>query len=72
MRFIPVVRRQEDVAWPGWLALAETCERLGFEGLFRSDHYRSVDNRADRGAMDAWGLRAATRRVTLPRWSNAG
>jgi F420-dependent oxidoreductase-like protein len=69
MRFIPLVRGQEDVAWPEWLALAETCERLGFEGLFRSDHYRSVDDRADRGAMDAWGticaLAAVTSRIRL-------
>jgi F420-dependent oxidoreductase-like protein len=69
MRFIPVVRGQEDVTWPEWLALAETCERLGFEGLFRSDHYRSVDDRPDRGAMDAWGticaLAAVTSRIRL-------
>jgi F420-dependent oxidoreductase-like protein len=59
---------QEGVTWPQWLAIAETCERLGFEGLFTSDHYLSVV-RPDPGSNDAWtllgALAARTQRLRL-------
>ena len=54
MRFAVMVEGQEDVGWDDWLALAGTCERLGFEALFRSDHYGSVEGVATRGSLDAW------------------
>jgi hypothetical protein len=44
-----MIERQEDVTWQQWLALAEVCERGGFEGLFRSDHYLSVFGHEQRG-----------------------
>jgi F420-dependent oxidoreductase-like protein len=55
MRFAVMIEGQEDVGWDDWVALAETCERLGFEALFRSDHYGSVEGVHTRGALDAWG-----------------
>jgi F420-dependent oxidoreductase-like protein len=59
---------QEGVTWPQWLAIAQTCERLGFEGLFTSDHYLSVV-RPDPGSSDAWtllgALAARTERLRL-------
>ena len=49
---------QEGVTWPQWLAIAQTCERLGFEGLFTSDHYLSIVTE-NPGSSDAWTLLAA-------------
>jgi F420-dependent oxidoreductase-like protein len=69
MRFGVMIEGQEGVTWDDWLALAEACERLGFETLFRSDHYLSVTGASDRGALDAWatvcGLGAVTSTVRL-------
>jgi F420-dependent oxidoreductase-like protein len=69
MRFCLMVEGQEGVTWERWLALAEACERLGFEGLFTSDHYFSVVGAGGRGSNDAWtvmaGLAARTSRLRL-------
>jgi len=60
---------QEGVAWAQWLALAEAVEDAGLEGLFRSDHYRSIRNDEEAGSLDAWttlaGLAARTSRIRL-------
>ncbi|MGH2742161.1 MAG: LLM class flavin-dependent oxidoreductase [Thermoleophilaceae bacterium] len=57
------------MTWPQWTSLAEACERLGFEGLFRSDHYLSTVAPRERGALEAWGvisaLAARTERLRL-------
>ena len=50
-----MVEGQEDVTWDDWVDLAQACERNGFEALFRSDHYLSVDDFRERGSLDAWG-----------------
>jgi F420-dependent oxidoreductase-like protein len=55
VRVALMVEGQEDVTWEDWLALARTCEACGIEALFRSDHYRSLFGRPERGALDAWG-----------------
>jgi F420-dependent oxidoreductase-like protein len=64
-----MIEGQEDVTWEDWVALALACERNGFEALFRSDHYISVDDFRDRGSLDAWGtvtaLAAMTRTLRL-------
>ena len=69
MRFAVMIEGQEDVTWDDWVALARACERLGFEALFRSDHYLSVEGDATRGSLDAWAtvsaLAAVTSRVRL-------
>jgi F420-dependent oxidoreductase-like protein len=54
-----MIEGQEDVAWEDWQRLAGTAERLGYQALFRSDHYLSVDDHRDRGALDAWGTLCA-------------
>jgi len=59
-----MIEGQEGVAWPDWVALARACERLGFEALFRSDHYLSVDGRAERGSLDAWATTCALAAIT--------
>jgi F420-dependent oxidoreductase-like protein len=64
MRFAVMIEGQEDVGWDDWLALARACERLGFEALFRSDHYLSVEGARERGSLDAWSTVSALAAVT--------
>jgi F420-dependent oxidoreductase-like protein len=64
VRICLMIEGQEGVAWADWVALAEACERLGFDALFRSDHYLSVVGRAERGSLDAWGTISALSAVT--------
>ena len=59
-----MIEGQEGVEWPDWVALARACERLGFDALFRSDHYLSVGGRIDRGSLDAWGTVSGLAAVT--------
>jgi F420-dependent oxidoreductase-like protein len=69
MRVCLMIEGQEGVSWEQWVALARACEETGIEGLFRSDHYRSVFEVAGRGSLDAWatlaGLAAVTERLRL-------
>jgi F420-dependent oxidoreductase-like protein len=64
MRFAVMIEGQEDVTWEDWVALAEACERLGFEALFRSDHYGSLEGVESRGSLDAWGTVCALAAIT--------
>ncbi len=59
-----MIEGQEDVTWADWVAIAEACERGGVRTLFRSDHYYSVDDRAERGSLDAWATLAALAAIT--------
>src|SRR6476646_10179422 len=69
MRICLMIEGQEGVSWPQWLALAEATEEAGLEGLFRSDHYRSIVRGDPAGSLDAWatlaGLAARTERIRL-------
>ncbi len=69
MRVCLMIEGQEDVSWEAWVAVAGACEQAGLDALFRSDHYRSVMGRAERGSLDAWatiaGLSAVTERIRL-------
>jgi F420-dependent oxidoreductase-like protein len=58
MRVCLMIEGQEDVTWEQWLALAEATERLGFDALFRSDHYAGIPD-GGLGALDAWATIAA-------------
>jgi F420-dependent oxidoreductase-like protein len=64
-----MIEGQEGVTWDEWVALAGACERLGLEGLFRSDHYLSLLGAEPRGSLDAWatlaGLAARTEGIRL-------
>ena len=59
-----MIEGQEGVEWADWVALARACERLGFDALFRSDHYLSVGGRAERGSLDAWGTVSGLAAIT--------
>jgi F420-dependent oxidoreductase-like protein len=64
-----MIEGQEDVNWADWQAIAAACEAHGVGTLFRSDHYLSVDDRRERGSLDAWAtiaaLAATTERLRL-------
>jgi F420-dependent oxidoreductase-like protein len=64
VRICLMIEGQEGVEWADWVALARACERLGFDALFRSDHYLSVGGRAERGSLDAWGTVSALAAIT--------
>lgn len=64
MRVNLMIEGQESVTWPQWLALAQAVEAAGLEGLFRSDHYQSVQSRTERSSLDAWATLAALGTVT--------
>jgi F420-dependent oxidoreductase-like protein len=59
-----MIEGQEGVTWDQWVGLARACEELGYESLFRSDHYLSFDHPTERGALDAWATIAALGAVT--------
>jgi len=69
MRICLMIEGQEGVSWPQWVALARAAENAGLEGLFRSDHYRSIVRGEPAGSLDAWatlaGLAAVTERLRL-------
>lgn len=64
-----MIEGQEGVTWEQWLALAHATESAGLDGLFRSDHYRSIVRGEPAGALDAWAtlaaLAARTERIRL-------
>jgi alkanesulfonate monooxygenase SsuD/methylene tetrahydromethanopterin reductase-like flavin-dependent oxidoreductase (luciferase family) len=59
-----MIEGQEGVSWDEWAALGRACEQHGFDALFRSDHYLSVDRRPERGSLDAWTTLGALAAVT--------
>jgi F420-dependent oxidoreductase-like protein len=59
-----MIEGQEDVTWADWKAIAAACEEHGVGALFRSDHYLSVDDRRERGSLDAWTTIAALAAIT--------
>ena len=59
MRACLMIEGQQGVTWANWCALADAAERLGFEGLFRSDHYFSANGASGIGATDAWTVLGA-------------
>lgn len=59
-----MVEGQEGVSWHQWQELASAAERLGFTGLYRSDHYLSEIPDPDRTSLDAWGTICALASIT--------
>ena len=69
MRICLMIEGQEGVSWEQWLALALAAEQAELDGLFRSDHYRSIHRGDPAGSLDAWAtlaaLAARTSRIRL-------
>ncbi len=64
MRFALMLEPQQGLTYLEQLEIARLAERLGFEALFRSDHYRSFPGPADRPTTDAWTVLAGIARET--------
>ena len=64
MRVCLFLEGQEGVRREQYLALAHAAEAAGLDGLFRSDHYRSVAlsdpaGSLEAGSLEAWATLAA-------------
>ena len=64
MRVCLMIEGQEGVTWDQWRALATTAEAAGFEALFRSDHYMSLEDVPGNGSLDAWATLNALAALT--------
>jgi alkanesulfonate monooxygenase SsuD/methylene tetrahydromethanopterin reductase-like flavin-dependent oxidoreductase (luciferase family) len=64
MRVALMIEGQEGVTWDQWLALARAAEDANLDGLFRSDHYRSIMRGDPAGSLDAWATLAGLAAVT--------
>ncbi|MGD0019910.1 MAG: TIGR03560 family F420-dependent LLM class oxidoreductase [Candidatus Limnocylindrales bacterium] len=64
MRFALMIEPQQGLSYLEQLEIARLAERLGFEALFRSDHYRSFPGPADKPTTDAWAVLAGIARET--------
>jgi len=59
-----MVEGQEGVSWEQWVALAQAAEDAQLDGLFRSDHLRSIVRGDPAGSLDAWGTLAGLAAIT--------
>jgi F420-dependent oxidoreductase-like protein len=61
-----MIEGQNGLTWPRWQVLAQTVERLGFSGLFRSDHFTNAQP-PDQDSLELWislsWLASATRQI---------
>lgn len=64
MRFALMIEPQQGLSYEEQLALARQAEGVGFETLFRSDHYQSFPGEAGRPTTDAWAVLAGLARET--------
>ncbi len=48
-----MIEGQHGLNWPRWQRMARAVEELGFNGLFRSDHYTNA-NPPDRDSLELW------------------
>jgi F420-dependent oxidoreductase-like protein len=49
-----MVEGQENLTWDRWKRLGRVAEELGFESLWRSDHYQSLVGSEPREALETW------------------
>src|SRR5437879_5603364 len=54
MKLGVMIEGQEGLNWERWRRLMEATERLGFESLFRSDHFFSVAGVYGRDCIETW------------------
>src|SRR3954454_1975670 len=55
---------QQGLSYAEQVEIAQLAEQLGFEALFRSDHYQSFPGASDRPTTDAWAVLAGLARET--------
>lgn len=49
-----MIEGQEGLNWERWRHLVARAEELGFESLWRSDHFFSLMGQSDRDALETW------------------
>ena len=49
-----MIEAQEGLSWELWRRIARTTEELGFESLWRSDHFLSLSGPRDRDALETF------------------
>src|SRR5581483_9654112 len=54
MRFGVMIEGQEGVNWERWRHFTDLVEGLGYESLWRSDHFFSLQERRGRDALETW------------------
>lgn len=64
MRFALMIEPQQGLSFTEQLDLARLAERLGYEALFRSDHFTSFPGEPGRPTTDAWTVLAGIARET--------
>jgi F420-dependent oxidoreductase-like protein len=64
MRISLMLEPQQGLSYEEQLRIARLAERLGFETLYRSDHYTSFPGAAGRPTTDAWTVLAGLARET--------
>lgn len=64
MRLAIMLEPQLGLDYDDQLAVAQAAERLGFDGLFRSDHYGADAGGPEPGSTDAWAVLAGLTRET--------
>src|SRR5438270_4488970 len=64
VRFALMLEPQQGLSYVEQLEIARLAEELGFEALFRSDHYQSFPGPAGRPTTDAWAVLAGLARET--------
>jgi len=64
MRYALMIEPQQGLTYADQLAIARRAEALGFEALFRSDHYESFPGAAGNPTTDAWAVLAGLARET--------
>jgi F420-dependent oxidoreductase-like protein len=64
MRFSLMIEPQQGLTYAEQVAIAQRAEALGFETLFRSDHYESFPGEAGAPTTDAWAVLAGLARET--------
>jgi F420-dependent oxidoreductase-like protein len=69
MRFALMLEPQQGLSYVEQLEIARLAESLGYEAIFRSDHYRSFPGPDNMPTTDAWtvlaGLARETERIRL-------
>ncbi|HLZ69269.1 MAG TPA: TIGR03560 family F420-dependent LLM class oxidoreductase, partial [Dehalococcoidia bacterium] len=54
MRFGVMIEGQEGINWERWRHFSDLAEGLGYESLWRSDHFCSLQGRPQRDALETW------------------
>src|SRR6266508_3861199 len=64
MKLGVMIEGQEGLTWDRWRAIMERVEALGYESLWRSDHFQPLMGGAPADALETWTSLVLTARET--------